>query len=57
MTLYALMMKVCLLGGDCHAVAIEAYYDLEQCKTEAVHQIVQGMPDDALFCEVIEDEA
>lgn len=57
MTLYGLMMQVCLLGGDCHPVAIEAYYDLEQCKTEAVHQIVQGMPRDALYCEIIEDDA
>lgn len=56
MKVFALMLNLYLLNGTPAPVVVDIYTDLEACKAEAVHQIVQGMPSDALYCEVIHDE-
>ena len=56
MTLYALVMSVCLIDGNCYENGIELYYDLPSCQTEAAHQIAQGIPSEKIRCQVIEDE-
>lgn len=54
--MYALILTVCLLDGNCYGTGVEVFTDLESCKAEATHQIVQGIPREFMSCEIVEDE-
>ena len=42
-TLYALVVSICLSNGLCEALSPEVYEDLTQCVMEAAHQRAQGI--------------
>ena len=52
MKVFALALNLYLLNGTPAPVVIDVYTSLEECKAEAIHQIVQGIPSDALYCKV-----
>ena len=56
MKVFALVLNLYLLNGTPAPVVIDIYTTAEQCQEEAVHQIVQGIPSDALLCRVEEVE-
>lgn len=54
--MYALIVTFCLLNGNCYGNGVEVFADLESCKAEAAHQVAQGIPEELLSCEIVEDE-
>lgn len=54
--MYALIMTLCLLDGNCYGNGVEVFTDLESCKAEAAHQVVQGIPQELLSCEIMDNE-
>lgn len=54
--MYALIVTLCLLDGNCYGNGVEVFTDLESCKAEAAHQVVQGIPKYNLSCEILRDE-
>lgn len=55
--MYALIMTLCLLDGNCYGNGVEVFNDLESCKAEAAHQVVQDIPKYNLSCEeIVENE-
>lgn len=54
--MYALIVTFCLLNGNCYGNGVEVFADLEACDAEAAHQVAQGIPEELLSCEIVEDE-
>ena len=54
--MYALIVTFCLLNGQCYGNGIEVFASVEQCVLEANNQVAQGIPSDALHCELLVDE-
>jgi len=54
MTLYALVVSVCLSNGECHALSPELYEDMTACVMESSYQRKQGMHS---YCEEMKDES
>lgn len=52
MKVFALILNLYLLNGEPAPLVIDIYTTLEQCQEEAVHQIIGGIPGDALSCQV-----
>lgn len=52
-TLYALVISVCLSNGQCEALSPEVYEDLARCVMEVAHQRAQGFDS---YCEEIQEE-
>lgn len=52
-TLYALVVSVCLSNGQCEALSPEVYEDLTLCVMEVAHQRAQGFDS---YCEEIQEE-
>jgi hypothetical protein len=52
--LYALTLTLCLLDGQCYDTMPESYTTLQECQSEAVHQIAQGLPKEFVSCKELE---
>ena len=48
---YALVLTLTLLNGSKAPVVVDIYDDVEQCRVEAAHQIMQGIDADKLSCD------
>lgn len=56
MTLYALVISVCLTNGECFEIQPAVYTDLVSCVVEASHQ--RSIGDPRAYCvEMVEEEA
>jgi len=51
-SLYALVVSICLIGGRCEDVTPEVYEDLTLCVMEVAHQRAQGFDS---YCEEIQE--
>ena len=51
--MYALIITLCMIDGNCYGTGVEVFDSLEQCKVEYAHQVVQGIPRHNLSCEEI----
>lgn len=54
MYVVGLVMKLCLLNGECHETVPESYTTLGECEVEVVHQRAQGAPDDMFSCKIFD---
>ena len=40
--MYALLLTLCLSGGDCYQTAPELFLSFEDCRTELAHMVATG---------------
>lgn len=48
--IYALVLNLCFINGECHETAPETYTTLTECHIEALHQHAQGIPEENVYC-------
>lgn len=53
--IYALVLTLCLLDGNCYETVPAVYESEQECVAEVMHQRAKGIPEEMLHCEVLED--
>lgn len=55
MTIYGLILTLCLVDSNCYQTVPAVYESEQECVNEVAHQRAQGVPKTMMHCELMEN--